>query len=357
MLSLAKDKARAWIESTVNGATDAARKLQVRAGYPTLQAIADVYIRNYGTDPRTSRTARGNVGALKTIVRHVLNLSLEQARANCLTGDLIRRYEKIREALIERDRRGFMKAQSEIRVRTTTAGYVRQAKSIFAKANMHWFSELGLPDLTEFKSQGVTQPDRPRPAQLDPLVIDDINAAAPRLAQDDPACYIAHLLFKFAGMRNGEIECARKAWLFQTPSGWKLGIKIRPAEGFQPKGKTERNIPICNFVIAEIKRYWQPSPDGDFIVPAPNKTERAKIVDRRHGDWCGQWIKDHTKISYELRRYAGYLVYQKTKSLAAVQKFLGHADAKTTLDWYFDVRDDDVPAIDLSDFAPTLRVA
>ena len=64
----------------------------------------------------------------------------------------------------------------------------------------------------------------------------------------------------------------------------------------------------------------------------------------------GRWIKDRTKTSYELRRYAGSLILKLTNGdMMAVRDFLRHADVQTTQKWYA-YRLRELPAISMSDF-------
>jgi hypothetical protein len=353
--SAAKEKAKQIIEAALSGDIKTSRKLKIRSDYCTLRQVADVYIDKFARDARTKRTARGNVGALEKIVRLAAGLQLEIARSSILTGELIRKFEAAEEPRIARDRNGHVIQESELRVRTSICSVVRQARSVFKRSLINWYDGLPLPDLDHFRRQGVAAPDRPKPRPLDDGVLDKLNADAPRLAKQDPACYVAHLLFSRMGMRNGEIKAARWTWLVRVGDRAKLGIIYRPEEGFKPKKKTERWIPIAASVLAELERFKHLSIDG-YIVPAAHKTERALIVDRRHSRWAGQWIKDRSKVSYELRRYAGSLVFKKTRSLEHAQMFLGHADRKTTTDWYWYLLDE-IPSIEMDDFAPPMAFA
>lgn len=347
----AKIKGKAIIEAELAGDQTKSRELKARSDYSTLRQIADLYVEKFGTDPRRRRTALNNVGALRKIVAAATGLPLERARASILDGELIRKFEASQEARIRKDANGYLVQQSELEIRTSTQSWVKQARSIFRQATLSWFEGLALPDLTGFKSQGVKAPDRPRPEPLDERVIAQVNAAAPELARTQPAVYIAHLLFKYLGMRNSEIKHARRSWIIRDPKGFpKLGVIYRPLEGFKPKAKTERWIPMSPVILAELEKYWAPSPDGDYLVPAPNKTERDDIVDDQHNAWCGKWIKDRTKVAYELRRHAGSLIYTKTGKIEHVQKFLGHAGIKTTMEWYWYLLDE-TPPLDPSDFA------
>jgi integrase len=103
-------------------------------------------------------------------------------------------------------------------------------------------------------------------------------------------------------------------------------------------------------IVDLLDQYYKQSPDGDFLVPAGTKTEREKIVMDRHRIWAGQFIKGYTKVSYELRRYAGSLVLKKTGSLFLTAKFLGHANVSTTERWYAYMLGE-LPTLSFSDFA------
>jgi len=355
--SVAKEKAKQVIEAQMNGDLVKSRSLKMRSDYSTLREVTDIYVVKFGIDARRRRTAKNNVGALEKIVRVAAGSDLDKARTSILTGELVRKFESVEEQRIEKDRNGFVIQESELRVRTSIGSWLKQARSVFKRSHMAWFEDLALPDLESFRTQGVTNPERPRPRPLDDHVMLKINAAAPALARDNPRCYIAHLLFKFLGMRNSEQKMARKSWIVRSPTGGaKLGVIYRPEEGFKPKKKTERWIPLAPTVLAELEKYWTTSPDGDYLVPADHKTERGDIIDDQHSAWCGQWIKDRSKVSYELRRHAGSLVYRKTGKIEHVQQFLGHADLKTTMEWYWYLLDE-TPALDMSDFALPVAMA
>jgi integrase len=214
---------------------------------------------------------------------------------------------------------------------------------------MRFYHDLILPDLTNFRSEKVEMPKRTKPRALDIGVIAAINAAAQKLAKTDPAVYVAFLMFSRLGLRNIEIRNARWSWI----QNGRIGIIDRPAENFYPKG-SEGWVPIAPDVLQELMKFRHLSAD-DYIVPGRTMTERKEAVDRRHSAWVSQWIKDRTKTSYELRRYAGSLVYQQTRDILKVRDFLRHSSVETTQRWYAYLLED-VPAIGMKEFVPALRV-
>lgn len=340
---LAKDKAKAIIDAVYKGDLEESRRLKMASDYSTLRDICYVYRVRYGTNAKRKRSAQTNIGALEAMVMANGIGPLNMVRSDVLTGRFVRRFEEKQEERIERDGAGNMLQSSELTVRSYTASRVKQAKSIFKRSWMSWYEGLSLPDLTKFREQGVTAPKRPKPRPLDEGVMEAILKDAPNLEARSPALYVTFLLFSQLGLRNGEIKAARRSWIRRHADGsGELGVIYRPEENYEPKAKTEGWVPINAAVLAELDRIYfgnrKPETgkeEDDFLVPAANKTERAKIVDRQHSKWCGQWIKERSKVSYELRRYAGSLYYQQTRDLGKVQKFLRHADLKTTMDWYW----------------------
>jgi integrase len=259
----------------------------------------------------------------------------DKQRLTVLTGSLVREWVRER--------------KEQISEHSLASNWVK-AKCVLGRKFLPHYEDAGLkiPDLKSFLGAQVEQPDRRLPRALDEGVIRSIMAAAPELKRADPACYVAFLLFSRLGMRNVEIEAARWDWIERSERGAWMAIIERPEEDFSPKGN-EGRVPIAADVLAELEEFRHLSTDG-HIIPARHKTERAEIVDRRHSAWVGRWIKDRTKTSYELRRYAGSLILKLTNGdMMAVRDFLRHADVQTTQKWYA-YRLRELPAISMSDF-------
>ncbi len=73
---------------------------------------------------------------------------------------------------------------------------------------MRSYNDLNLPDFTSFRTERVEMPKRVKPRALDTGVIAAINAAAPELSMNDPAVYVAFLMFSRLGLRNIDSQCA-----------------------------------------------------------------------------------------------------------------------------------------------------
>jgi integrase len=338
VIAAAKARAKLIIEPILNGQWETAEKLKSRSGYATIGQMLERY--KAAAEDRAA-TVRNNSSALRLIVRTAHPGNPDNQSSSVLTAELIRQFDRSRIAAVktEPERR---------RARASIRSYVVQAKSVVAPRKMRFYEHLNLPDLNSFRNEKVEMPKRTKPRALDVGVIAAINAAAPKLAITDPAVYVSFLLFSRLGLRNVEIRNARWHWI----RNGRIGIIQRPEENFYPKG-SEGWVPIAPDVLEEVMRFRQLSTD-DYIVPGRTATERKDAVDRRHSAWVGQWIKDRSKTSYELRRYAGSLVYNATRDILKVRDFLRHASVETTQQWYAYLLDD-VPSIGMNDFVPTLR--
>jgi integrase len=335
----AKARAKLIIEPILNGQWETAEKLKSKSGYATIGHIIERYQSDAEDRPAT---IRNNISALRLLIRSVHPGDPDAQNSSVLTGELIRQFERIRMAAAksEPERR---------RTRTSIRSYIVQARSVVAPRKMRFYDDLTLPDLSSFRSERVEMPKRTKPRALDLGVIAAINAAAPKLVNDDPAVYVAFLMFSRLGLRNVEIRSARWSWI----ENGRIGIVDRPAEDFFCKG-SEGWVPIAPDVLKELMRFRNLSTD-DYVVPGATATERQIAVDRRHSQWVGQWIKDRSKTSYELRRYAGSLIYNATRDILKVRDFLRHASVETTQRWYAYLLEE-VPAIGMADFVPALRV-
>jgi integrase len=303
VIAAAKYRAKLVIEPILNGQWEVAEKLKSKSGYAT---IGDIIERYQSCAEGRPSTIRNNISALRMLVRTVDRGDPDSKSSGILTGELIRQFEHIRmaDAKTEPARR---------RTRASVRSYLVQARSLVAPRKMRFYENINIPDLTSFRNERVQMPKRSKPRALDLNVIAAINAAAPKLVLTDPAVYVAFLMFSRLGLRNVEIRNARWSWI----ENGRIGIVERPEENFYPKG-SEGWVPMAPDVLKELMKFRYLS-TNDYIVPGVTATDRKDAVDRRHSAWVGQWIKDRSKTSYELRRYAGSLIYNATRDILKVR--------------------------------------
>lgn len=344
-IAAAKRVAAQIIESFWTDAGRGAEPLKLRHGFATISQLIDRYKQNA---PQRADTVRSNARSLRMIVRSVHGGDPDDKPTSVLTANLIREFEKRQMQRAEERATAATRTVVVQRVRTSTASYVRQARSVVALRKMKFYEGLKLPDLTAFRGESVESPQRSMPRPLGRSSLAAMEAAAPQLALDDPGAYVAHLLFSRVGLRNIEIVNARRHWIVDD----RIGIVDRPEEDFFPKG-CEGWVPIAADVVAEILRFQPFCTDG-YLVPGSTATERQHAVYRRHSKWVGRWIKDQAKTSYELRRYAGSRLLDMGASIFEVRDFLRHRDVQTTQRWYaYRLQNRQLRTIGMLDLLPT----
>lgn len=341
----AKRIAAQIIESFWTDAGRGAEPLKLRNNNATIGELIARYRQHAGQRPSTIRS---NARSLRMIVKTVHAGDPDQKSTALLTANLIREFEKLQLERAEKRATAATRSKLVERVRTSTASYVRQARSIVALRKMKFYEGIKLPDLTGFRGETVETPHRSLPRPLDMKALNAMNAAAPVLAKSDPGAYVAHLLFSRLGMRNIEIVNARVHWI----SDGSIGIVNRPEEDFFSKG-CEGWVPMAPDVLKEILRF-QPLCANGYLVPGANQTERHHAVYRRHSKWVAQWIKDRTKTSYELRRYAGSRLLDMGATIFEVRDFLRHRDVQTTQQWYaYRLQNRGLRTIGMNDLIPS----
>jgi hypothetical protein len=343
-IAAAKRIAAQIIESFWIDAGRGAETLKLRNNNATIGELITKYQQNAAQRPST---VRSNIRSLRMIVKTVHRGDPDIKPTSLLTANLIREFEKRQLARAEKRATSATRSAVIQRVRTSTASYVRQARSIVALRKMKFYETLKLPDLSGFRGESVETPQRSLPRPLDMKALAAMEAAEPVLAENDPGAYVSHLLFSRIGLRNIEIVNARTHWI----NDGSIGIVNRPEEDFFPKG-CEGWVPIAPDVLKEILRFQPLCTDG-YLIAGANRTERHDAVYRRHSKWVAQWIKDRTKTSYELRRYAGSRLLDMGATIFEVRDFLRHRDVQTTQMWYaYRLQNRQLRTIGMADLIP-----
>jgi hypothetical protein len=343
-LAAAKRIAARIIESFWTDAGRGAEPLKLRNNTATIGELIAKYQENAS---QRQDTLRSNIRSLRMIIKTVHHGDPGTKSMSLLTANLIREFEKRQLERAEKRATATSRSTAIQRVRTSTASYVRQARSIVALRKMKFYEGLKLPDLTAFRGETVEAPKRSLPRPLDMKALTAMEAAETALGKGDPGVYVAHLLFSRLGLRNIEIVNARTHWINEGS----IGILNRPEEDFFPKG-CEGWVPIAPDVLNEILSFQSLCTDS-YLVPGANRTERHDAVYRRHSKWISQWIKGRTKSSYELRRYAGSRLLDMGATIFEVRDFLRHRDVQTTQQWYaYRLQNRQLRTIGMADLLP-----
>jgi len=153
-----------------------------------------------------------------------------------------------------------------------------------------------------------------------------MEKAAISLRDADPAAWLTYMLMSRLGLRNIECERATLDWLRPDEHGtWHLHV---PAT----KGGTARALALpADLPVTEI--HSVAGSGGTHLIPARNPTERRDICQRQINRFVTRFLPDRTKCAYELRKWAGSLVWS-TQGSEAAQSFLGHRSIATTERYY-----------------------
>lgn len=324
LLSEAKEKAKHIIE------TQSEKQHRRRSGGSTLRELADDYLKM----PRDCReyVARQNITYLAAIVRTVLDKTLEQARASEVSSRLWAEYQRIKQggkhdyALPKRENAGINSA-------------IRSAMSIFAAPlereyeargyRLDWKELRRVKRLPQLKAPILREPD---------TLLADIRALR---ADETRILWLAIGLARFAGLRQHEIQHARREWL-QRDSQGNVSILLmhRPDEGFYSKtGEPYTAVVLDAALAADL---WA-IPAGQLLVPDPPEIARERFFARTCNAWVRARIGDNSHGA--MHRLRGFYADQikslhedamraQLAGIRAAQQALGHTSEKTTVEHY-----------------------
>ncbi len=160
--------------------------------------------------------------------------------------------------------------------------------------------------------------------------------AEEELREQEPEQFKAFTLCLFLGLRRKEADCL--AW---GQIDFERGkVRIETTEHFKPKSdNSEREIPIQESLLPQISK-WRKGADAVFILDGGEARPQAGYAYyRSKGTWKGlsAWLRskgvESSKPIHYLRKLSGSLMYGANDVFAA-QRFLGHADIRTTIGSY-----------------------
>lgn len=338
LLPPAREQAKRILRSFWGGDGSEAEQARLRSEMSSIGELIGRYLEKAS---QRSATKRNNVGALRLMLRAVHGGEVDDLSCAVLSGELVREFEAARLTSA---------APNELRgVKRSVVSYCKQARSVVSRRQLKFYDGLRLPDFAGFRSEYVEAPERsmPRPMEMNALAA--MEAASARLAVDDAPVYVAYLMMSRWGLRNIEAAAARAHWVVED----RIGIIDRPEEDFFPKG-AEGWVPVDGAVLARVLSFQHLCTDG-FLVPGRTATERHEVVYRRLSRWVSTWIKDRTKTSYELRRYAGSRILDMNGGdIFEVRDFLRHRDVQTTQNWYaYRLKNRKMHTIGMDDLLPS----
>lgn len=264
--------------------------------------------------------------------------------------------------------------RDESSVRTTLNGILRNAASLFSKRLLTAYEIRGLKLENPFSGSQLKRVQikahSPFPRDLieriwrDSVKLRDGDKTA---KQPDPEANrrspdsidfrephhdaFAILLLELGlGLRRNEADKAEWAWVSEAPDGRRI-LEVRESEGFIPKSKTSRAIPIDPAVWSALNTVKE---DSKYIVPAPAKraqSQKAKRTKKTRSAvyrceeahrvlvaWLRRAGVNDSKPCHALRKEFGSYVATHF-SLFHAQKMLGHSSPSVTSSYYASLTD------------------
>ncbi|MDT5371457.1 MAG: hypothetical protein QOC62_5888 [Mycobacterium sp.] len=177
------------------------------------------------------------------------------------------------------------------------------------------------------------------------LSADDVR----RLADESGQHRALVLLLAYCGLRWGEavalrvrdVEFLRRRL---TVSENAVQIGVRHAVG-PTKGRKIRSVPVPEFVLDELSVQCAGKAPGDLVFSGRNG---RYLLRPSTGGWFRTAVERagvQTITPHDLRHTCASLAVSAGVNVLALQRMLGHASAKMTLDTYADLFDDDLDAV------------
>jgi integrase len=318
--------ARIWLDAVDSGDWGRVDALRAKSPYCSVgEILAEYEARAERVLRITHKTRLVNSGAILGLVAEGLGISREAARARraeCLTGDLIRKF-------VAAGRDAGM-ADAGI------ASRLRKARAVVAPLACEMlYGKLKLPDLDGFRKQPVSL-EGPKDLGFRPFP-EDVRMRLERtmagLRDVLPGVYLTYLAMARLGLRNCEVWPMRWSW-FRVGAGGQVVLEIRdrPDEGFATKTGEARDLMVPVGLWEEL-RAVRGEDDREYFLPAATMTERRKVTERDINHVLRPILSGYRAGAYELRRWAGSLVWS-TQGPAAAQQFLGHTSIRTTEKYY-----------------------
>lgn len=308
--------AKAWLDAIQTASVDAKWSaldpVRSRSPFATVQQIIDRFEeRAAGALRIDAHTVATYCNCLANVVRLATGSEPDAVKADALTEATVRTFvEQARAA-----------GRSESGIRSTLV----QARSVLAPAALYIYApDLRIPaDLSGFRTK--IRFETAEDIGFEPIpneAIAEMETAAAALRSADPATWLVYMLMSRLGLRNVECERATLDWL--DADGLHLNVP-------ETKGGRSRHLSLPDDLTADQIREIAGS--GPNIIPAPNSTDRKIICQRSINRFVERFIPDREKVSYELRKWAGSLVWSSQGAEAAMH-FLGHRLMTTTSRYY-----------------------
>lgn len=288
----------------------------------TLQTLVDLYL---ATPKRIAKkNATCNTQRLAVMVRLVLGKELSEVPVSAINSEFWTEYQRRRYAALGKP---FDYAQ-RLPENASINAAVRTARSIFIRRLRPTYERAGIM-LAQDADSVTWLPE----AQLVRAAADDAGLLSAWESLPRDALWFVVGLARFAGLRLGEIEACRRAWVRESGGAVMIDLRDRPEEGYQHKTGRQYSAPVLHsgFAAALLA-----CPDG--MIVAPDDTGRARWIARKPQRWARQFTGDAQKPLHRLRGLYASDLAERTRVAVAAQlageqaaaAALGHTTPETT---------------------------
>lgn len=309
----------------------------------TFAEVFAIYLQRAKVEPRT---ARGNIGAMRKLLRTARpelrdkpDLDLDALPSGLLTAELMADFQT-----------AMLAAAGNDKIARNTAAisansWRRQARSIFSQDLLIFYRDHTLPDLDGFMRIKPLPERSSRFTMPDPSVLTAIRERAGELRSSDPNAYRAFLLSFGCGLRRGEVAHARWTWIetasVPTPTGPqnRRFLRCQISADFDLKDREDRLVPIEDFVFDELTALRLPqvgAEASDYLLTG-NLTERYRHTFDRFSAWLQSMGWDRKKKAHEFRKIYNTLVRMQAGADTA-RSVLGHSSDHVNREHYTDER-------------------
>jgi integrase len=295
---------------------------RTKVGYVSIGKVLERYKLSAASYGLADKTIKGNILALKLVVRSVHAADAEGLSTAVLTDKLVQTYRDT--VLAARPK---TEAEQDT-ARRTIRSTLRAARSIFARWVMAEYKGLKLPELDGFlHGASMRVHDKLYAAPPAELVQKTIEAARKLPEAGKLDLFAVFILCYEFGLRSGEAVEAKKDWIGSDF----LEVKAGKQWTIRRRG---RRIPFNPETLADLKRVIRK--DEEFILPGAHFTAREDLVKRDFAAWMrglGWDVDEYGKAAHELRKLKGSRWYTDQGANVA-RDLLGHTSVVTTCKFY-----------------------
>lgn len=270
--------------------------------------------------PPRENTAKGYLAALKRIMGNSTLSKLD----------------------VEKWKKEYLNQSDDPSRRRSLVSELRNAKAIFCKAAMRFYSSKGYTVVNPFENTEMSAPKimqyTPLPEKTRVGIWDDIDNQPPDIA-------IMVLLALACGFRSSEIEHCHTSWFSEQVDS--VIVSIKEEIGYIPKSGEKRTFKISNDLYKRLLNHRAKiitdNPklaDDVYFIPVVRRKQKGLRLDKRNRA-CAKYLRSMGIVKrlplHTLRAEAGSIHLMQNNNILETSRFLGHSDVTVTQRHYLGI--------------------